>query len=274
MKKIILISSIVSLSLFSLAGSETQINRRLDDLRQVRMNLSRMTEQLRREGHPVAHRMAQQIEMMKDAEMSIRYLVNNDDNNDHHPIPPPPPPAPSSHFCSAACTTASGAPDLRYSGGDRAEFEVEAKQKALSGVQSKYSCTWGAKIVACSPEVARAKHSCSAACTTASGTPDLRFLRVDSASSFVEASLKARVAAQSAYSCTWGVADYKCSSNGDRVPTFCTAACTTDAGAVDMRYSAGSRGENLVEAEGLALMEAQKKYSCTWGVKISECSSN
>jgi hypothetical protein len=116
---------------------------------------------------------------------------------------------------------------------------------------------------------------CYAACTQSDRvTPVLSNIGAGIARNQLEARQVALQDLQRQYSCTWGVTNVACEAvQTDRQANYCTAACTqSDRRTPVMNNSAGAYGRNETEARYNSLKELGKKYSCTWGTAVVECS--
>lgn len=54
---------------------------------------------------------------------------------------------------------------------------------------------------------------------------------------------------------------------------FCSAACTSSNGKVDLRYMGGAEAMFELEAESQAISKTQSDYRCSWGVKKVSCAA-
>ena len=146
-----------------------------------------------------------------------------------------------------------------------------AEQNAIEVVRKRYRCTYGVKVIACDRIERGMSYTSMASCSTSSGRNDTKYTAHDSGNSMAMSQQKAREAVMSKYRCTYGVNQMKTSSGYD-LRTYCVAGCTTSSGRIDSRYTDGATGNNEVEAEALAFQKVKKRYNCTYGIKIQNCS--
>ena len=182
----------------------------------------------------------------------------------------PQPPQNNGFYCAAACTSSTGVVDFRQSDGAPANFEAQARDAATQKVQAKFSCSWGLKVTTCSPQYAESVYDAAAACTTSTGKPELRQAKGGQGFSATEAATNARIAAQAAFGCSWGIVDVGASQ--ELRQAYCTAACTSSTGVPDARQARGAEGRNRTEALVKSVAATQAAFSCSWGVAITECS--
>lgn len=172
-------------------------------------------------------------------------------------------------YCAAACADSTGRADMRYVAGATANFQAEANQNAITATQQKYSCNFQVVTLGCQEEKSWGFAS-AAACTDSTGKADLRYISVGNGNSKLESQIWARQTVQSAYSCNFGISDV--STTEGKNDAYCSAACIDSTGAADVRYSKGDKGWNKTDAMVNALTDAQKTFSCNFGVMITNCS--
>lgn len=270
----LIIGIICLLSSGAFAADDYYVRQTTNELQALRGSLRTLHMDMLRDRSRYAPSVREALERVRTIEGLL--AASLDRGGRPGPFQPRPAPAPApmvtGYYCAAACAKSDGKPDLRYTEGSSAEFEVQAKDLATRKTQNKYGCGYGAMITGCTPVYNNATvTSCSASCAKSDGSNDLRYISIAEANSVVEAMTKARMTTQTAYGCGYGPADIKCSS--DVIPTYCTAACSTSAGTPDMRYSFGLKGNNLVLAQAQAMKEVQTKFGCGYGPVIVECSS-
>lgn len=186
--------------------------------------------------------------------------------------PPPPPPPSQGYFCNAACATSDRVtPDLRYSAGAEARFEIAAKDAARQILRQKWNCSYGVVDAECSPVNYR-EHKCIASCSDNVGDVQLQYAKLGSSGrSEAEARSEARELVRQNWNCSYGMTDYECDSSS--VPHYCVAACANgDRKSPNLGYSKGAEGRSLLEAMSNAIDEVRNSWNCGNGIVISECS--
>ncbi len=115
-------------------------------------------------------------------------------------------PTDSLYFCTAGCTFASGNIDNRFLIGTSGYTQLEADLSAKQSVQATYGCSYAPKTYKCESIFANAepRNFCTAACKTASGNADQRFIAGARGRNVTEAETTALQEVQKQYGCSYG----------------------------------------------------------------------
>ncbi len=114
-------------------------------------------------------------------------------------------------FCAAGCISYSSIIDTRYLMTATAFTELEADLLAKQATQQTYSCNYGVQTYKCEAIRARdARNFCTAACVSANGIPDERFMVGARGRNVTEAEVNALKDTHSKYSCNFGVKVVSC----------------------------------------------------------------
>lgn len=110
----------------------------------------------------------------------------------------------------AACTKPDGSAKLSSIGDfAAAPSSTESKTKALISLRSRYNCSYDSTVVASALSDNRTAY-CTAACTDASGLPNLSRLKGAEGRSIIEAKANAIKALNAAFNCSYDVVIHKC----------------------------------------------------------------
>jgi hypothetical protein len=112
---------------------------------------------------------------------------------------------------------------------------------------------------------------CTAACKTYSGKADMSYLGAATAYMELEAQNKAVQNVRKIHSCSYGVVNVSCAQQTFENANYCVAGCKTYNGNVDNSYTLGAYGKSQLEAGFNAINEVKKTFSCSYGVKVSNC---
>lgn len=176
------------------------LKQQLSNLAADRANFERQIQQLQMENS----------QLQKEIQV-LRSRPTPQPQPNPYPYPQPQPQPVGKVLCSASCVSSTGTPDLRYIMTGEGYSQSEANLKATQAVQGKYRCNYGVKVIKC--ENVNTEYSgefCSAACVSASGSIDNRYAAGANGRNRTEAEAKALTAAQSQYSCNYGVKVMSC----------------------------------------------------------------
>lgn len=112
---------------------------------------------------------------------------------------------------------------------------------------------------------------CTAACKTYSGKADMSYLGAGVAYFELEAQTAAVQDVRKKYSCSYGITNVECAQQTFENANYCVAGCKTYSGNVDLSYTKGASGKSQLEAKFNAIEKVKKSFSCSYGVKVSNC---
>ncbi len=180
----------------------------------------------------------------------------------------------SRSYCSAACKTYSGGFDLSTIRGAGGNSIAEARHLSIRALLAQTPCDYGVASVECATDlpapIPRSSESI-VGCKTFSGVADLSKTALAQGSNPIEARVHALHALASAFACNHGAIMIETSARPR--PAYCVAACKTHGGRPDLTQSQGASGLSGPEAKARALQELQARYSCEYGILITECSN-
>ncbi len=120
-------------------------------------------------------------------------------------------PSDSQIYCSAGCISVHGSVDTRFLASSTAYTELEADMLAKQAIQRTYTCSYGVRTYKCEPLIAsEPRNFCTAACTSAAGNPDDRFIVGARGRNATEAEVNALQEVKKKYTCSYGIRIIEC----------------------------------------------------------------
>ncbi len=113
-------------------------------------------------------------------------------------------------------------------------------------------------------------YSCSAACASYNGVPDLRTIEFGIGAFELEARQNATSAVNRSRRCNYNIVQIECSPSYRFAQFDSSAACTSFNGNLDLRNIGYGSGPSLAQAKAIALQQAQANFRCNYGVKVFE----